>query len=798
MLTSAFHLALAVGALGPLGATAPATDTERTLVFLGGGPWWLEVGVWLFAALVIGLTWLNHRRLEPPSRRRMMIALRALLVLLLVAFFYQPAFLEERVAVNRNALIVMSDRSGSMALPHLGSTRKDLAADWLGKHQEWLDGLADMREVHYYDFAADLVEPTAEGAGKPSPAATPLDPKLAGGTRFVPALRQIRDRFRNQDIGGIILLTDGIDTTAEGRRVSPSPELEAILRDLQAPVSALTTAGDPALKDLGVIHLAANNFAFLLNATTIEATIEVHGYPPAQLPVRLLENGVELQTQLLETRVGETSYKVKFEFVPKKLGKQVYAVRVDPLADEIYAKNNERSTILNIVRDKIRVVQVVGQPSWDERHMRNLLKENPNVDLVSFFILVNRFSPRPTSARETSLIPFPSKELFEDELGGFDLLVFQNFNPGPYQTREYLPNIAQFVRDGGAFVMIGGPLSYTAGGYYGTPIADVLPVDLPSGYGGDSSLDTSEYTPRLTESGAFHPITRLALDPSVNKTLWRDIHPLEGANKVTRAKEDAVVLVEHPDLTGADGKPMPLVAVREVGEGRSMVVGTDSTWYWNFKAGGAGEDAHLYETFWDNAIRWLIKDPELDLLKVRSLREVVPVGEQAEVLVTAYRADYRPAERQAVEVTVRRRGPSDDRGQGEVVLRRTDLVTDAQGELRLSVPVAVGGIYEIDARAQIVSGRTTTALDLFVGADQNPELERIVGDDHLLQGLARATGGKVLPFDAEPSEIPLEEPTVMRVKSRSHQELWSAPWALALAVALFGLEWWLRRRYGYL
>lgn len=39
-------------------------------------------------------------------------------------------------------------------------------------------------------------------------------------------------------------------------------------------------------------------------------------------------------------------------------------------------------------------------------------------------------------------------------------------------------------------------------------------------------------------------------------------------------------------------------------------------------------------------------------MKVRSLREVVPVGEEAEVLVTAYRADYRPAERQAVEVTV--------------------------------------------------------------------------------------------------------------------------------------------------
>jgi hypothetical protein len=177
---------------------------------------------------------------------------------------------------------------------------------------------------------------------------------------------------------------------------------------------------------------------------------------------------------------------------------------------------------------------------------------------------------------------------------------------------------------------------------------------------------------------------------------------------------------------------------------------------------------------------------------------MVLVGEETEVLVTAYRADYRPAADQRVDMVVRRRGAGDDRGHGEEVLRKSDLVTDARGELRVTVPVEQGGIYEIEATAGIVVGRTTTAIDLFVGADQNPELERVVGDDRLLQGMASATGGKVLPMDADPSEIPLEEPTVMRVKSRSHQELWSAPWALTIAVFLFGLEWWLRRRYGYL
>ena len=45
--------------------------------------------------------------------------------------------------------------------------------------------------------------------------------------------------------------------------------------------------------------------------------------------------------------------------------------------------------VLKVIRDKVRALQVVGRPSWDERLLRRLLKRNPNVDLISFFILVN-------------------------------------------------------------------------------------------------------------------------------------------------------------------------------------------------------------------------------------------------------------------------------------------------------------------------------------------------------------------------------------------------------------------------
>lgn len=776
-----------------LGQTPEAT-TERTLVFLGGGPLWVQIGVWLLGAVIVGLTVANHRRLEPPARRRMMIALRGVLVLVVLTLFYQPACLEERVATNKNTVAILVDTSESMALPHQATTRTKLAAEWLSQNKAALAEMGEQHELHFFGFGDatkdlpdDFLDSDIGAAIAPTGAAT----------RVVDALKDVRARFRNQDIGGVILLTDGIDTTSEGKRAGPSPELQAVLRDIDAPVTSLTTAGDSGIKDLSVSHVGYQNFVFLLNAASFEATLEAHGYGEGRFPVRLLENGAELETQMLETKAGETTYHLKFEFVPKTLGKQVYTIAIDPQPDEILAQNNQKSVVVNVVRDKIRVVQIVGQPSWDERHLRNLLKENANVDLVSFFILVELGQPQ-LAARETSLIPFPAKALFEDELGGFDLLIFQNFNYGPFQTREYLPLIADFVRKGGAFVMVGGNLSLSAGGYYGTEITDVLPVEIPPGFDNTPSIDSNEFAPRLTDAGAFHPITRLSLDPAHNKAIWSDIHPLEGMNLSSRVRDDAVVLVEHPSLTMPDGKPEPVVAVREVEKGRSMVVATDSTWFWSFKAGGLGEDPTHYETFWDNAIRWLIKDPELDLLKVRVVEENVAVGSHARALITAFRPDYRPAANQAVEIVVRRRGPRDARGEGQEVMRKVDARTDEQGTIELEVPVAAPGIYEIEARADIVSGRTTTGIDIFVGSDSRPELDRVVGDDHLVRGLADATKGAVLPFTADLSEIPVEAPTVMRVKSRTHKDLWSAPWALAIVAGLFGLEWWLRRRYGYL
>src|SRR5439155_16294512 len=127
---------------------------------------------------------------------------------------------------------------------------------------------------------------------------------------------------------------------------------------------------------------------------------------------------------------------------------------------------------------------------------------------------------------------------------------------------------------------------------------------------------------------AAHPITALKLEARENAARWQALPPLDGVNLVERPRQGATVLLAHPYLRASDGKPLPVLTVADVGKGRSLAFGSDSSWRWGFGAANAaarptaGDDEAMrgrwYQRFWENAIRWLIRDPELRFLRVET------------------------------------------------------------------------------------------------------------------------------------------------------------------------------------
>ncbi|MFB6350176.1 MAG: glutamine amidotransferase, partial [Bradymonadaceae bacterium] len=490
-----------------------------------------------------------------------------------------------------------------------------------------------------------------------------------------------------------------------------------------------------------------------------------------------------------------------FEFVPKTIGKEVYTVEAPEFSGEALHQNNVSHFLQNVIRDKIRVLQVVGQPSWDERFLRRLMKKNPNVDLISFFILRTNSNVQLVPPDELSLIPFPTRELFEKELGSFDLVIFQNFNFGPYNMDRYLDSIAQYVRDGGAFAMLGGNLSFASGGYGGTPIEDILPVKLPTSRQPSALLNTEQFRPDLTEAGTRHPITQMAFDPQSNRKIWKTLPKLRGTNVVRGAKPDATVLAEHPTIRRG-GKPMPVLTVSEKGDGRVMALTSDSTWRWGFSHVGQGGTPREYQVFWNSAMRWLIKDPELKLIRVDIPEETVPPGESIRTNIQVSKPDYTPAK--DIQGTVKLRHQSFEslrdghsKGDGEVTLSR-DFNTDHSGQSTSKLPAKKPGIYTVEAKASTDAGDLSDR-EVVLSVPDVREFRHIVPRDDLMASIADHTGGHstVLPsFD--PDDLKFDQSSRVRINRRKVIHLWDSLVVFVLIVSLLGTEWTLRRRWGRL
>jgi uncharacterized membrane protein len=419
------------------------------------------------------------------------------------------------------------------------------------------------------------------------------------------------------------------------------------------------------------------------------------------------------------------------------------------------------------------------------------LRLDPNVDLVSFFILRTETDDQPWNREEMSLIPFPDREIFDEQLKSFDLLIFQNFNSAPsYKVEPYLPGLRDYVQSGGAMAMVGGDLSFASGGFAQTALRDILPVELegvpPTG---DRAFTRDSFKPKLTPAGRSHPVTSLSLDPKTNETRWSALPALEGINRVTRLKPGATALLTHPTARTDTGEPAPVLAVTDAGKGRTLALTTDTSWHWGFLSAGAGDDGRTFQRFWESAIRWLVRDPALTLLRVELDRVEYRKGQPASARTRTLHADYSPAGETQVALALYAVGD-----EGGKALRSFEVVTNKDGEAHLELPALPAGVYRLAGKA-IIDGRNLTEEQTFVIRTEGRELEDVVSQRAVLKEIAQVTGGSFI--EGAIGSPAVRKPREIRAGSLRTIELWSNPLLLLLAIGLLATEWTLRRRAGH-
>lgn len=731
----------------------------------------------------------------PPRVRVVLLALRTTLALAVMMVLLEPGLRLMATSREANRVVVAVDVSGSMNEKD-GATTTRMQTAAVAAQQVVDDVAARDRpfapEVWLFDeewrrASPDDLALLASGKraaeGKGSRLALPVDNVSVGAGE--------------KPLGGVVIISDGADTMGLDRAVPG--ELREKARTLGAPVHT-ALVGEPArFKDLALEKAVADEFAFVRNKLNVDVIVRHKGYPGEVVRLTLKEDGRPVATtevQMPKNAADGEQVKASFAFEPQRAGKRVYTVQAPVLPEETVVENNRVDFTLQLIRDRIRVLQVAGRPSWDEKFVRRLLKENPSVDLISFFILRSTTDVSNANTRELSLIPFPTRELFTEELGTFDVVIFQDFNFRPYQMGAYLDNVRAFVEEsGGGFMMIGGDLSFSEGEYDGTPLASILPVTLLPGTG---HLSTEAFTPLATDAGKSHPITDLG-DVTAGAG-YASLPQLEGLNLVAGLAEGAEVLLAHPflNVSAPNGQSVaaPVVAVREVGKGRSMAILTDTTWVWSLPHVGAGGRGDAHRRFFANALRWLIRDPELSRAKIivdlPDASKGIEPGVEVPLEVRSFNAKYQPEGKDPVKITL---VPLDAAGTTPPVV--IDGVTNDDGTFRTTLPPPAPGAWRVRVEARDAAGKA-------IGADEDAFVVRATATEKLhiepradvLQAIAAAGAGRSVRAD-DVKGLDFTDHEVERVHRQRTEPLWNQPWALAVIVVLAGVEWWWRRRRGF-
>jgi len=526
------------------------------------------------------------------------------------------------------------------------------------------------------------------------------------GTRLFAALNATLADVPPDRVAGAILLTDG--------RVHDVPAEVAAL-GFSAPVHALIT-GRRDERDRRVVLVTTPRFGIVGQSQTIVYRVEDTGVAGTPAEVTIRRDG-----EILERRRVTPGNTVNAQIPIPHAGPNIVEIEASALEGELTAVNNRAVVMIDGVRDKLRVLLVSGEPHAGERTWRNLLKSDASVDLVHFTILRPPEKQDGTPINELSLIAFPTRELFQQKIKDFHLIIFDRYARQGVLQIIYFDNIARYVRGGGAVLIAAGPDYASPTSIWRTPLEQILPAE-PSG----TTVEVP-YHAQLTDAGRRHPVTRGLAGADTNPPHWSRWFRLVD----TRAASGTTI------MDGPDKKPL-LVLSRE-GDGRVGLLLSDHIWLWARGYEGGGPHIDLMRRL----SHWLMKQPDL--------------------------------EEEALRLTVR--------GRDLVVQRQT--MADAVSEVTLTLPsgetrmivlqAGEPGLWQGSLRAtelglwRATDGKLSALVN--IGPANPREFAEVTSTTEMLGPFAASTGGDVRRL-AETAGVTLPRLVAMRSNDTYRGEDW--------------------------
>jgi uncharacterized membrane protein len=745
---------------------------------LGLGVSWPVVVAAIAGVAIAVPTLLRYRAVEgkATARDRMILTGLRVAILLLVLFcLFRPSLVLSTVVPQRSFVGILLDDSRSMQIADVeGKPRGSFIQETFGPEGSALaKALSDKFMLRFFRFS-----------GSADRLSDPASLAFSGtSTELGRALERSLTELSNVPLAGMVLVSDGADNSTDA--------ISDTLLDLQArkvPVHTVGLGRERFTRDIEVSRVEAPRTVLEGSSLVVDVTLSQRGFDGENVRLDVEDDG-RIASSREVTLSGEAeATTVRVHFTVAEPGARVFRFKVAVEEGEMVVQNNAREQLIEVEDRREKILYFEGEPRFELKFIRRAIAEDENLQLVCLQRTAEgKYLRLDVDDADELASGFPKTR---EELFKYRGIVIGSIEASHF-THDQLRMIADFVSQrGGGLLALGGRLSFSEGGYAGTPVDEVLPVVLEPVEISPESEEASapgffaSLAVEPTPFGSTHPVTQFGSDLEASASRFETLPPLSTLNDVRAVKPGATTLIEG---SGDGVTDQPILTFQRYGRGKAIALTVNDSWQWQMHHDIPLEDL-THELFWRRLLRWLVSYVP-DQVAIATDKSRYAPGES--VVLTAEVDDDRFLKMNNARVQATVRTPA-----GDPVEIPLEWTVDKDGEYRASFLPVENGIYEVAVEAEREGVVVGTAKSFFETEDLDDEYFQAEMRAPLLDRIARETGGKFYRPDTV-ARLPEDMSyTEGGATVRERRDLWDMPAVFLLMLGLASAEWSYRKYRG--
>lgn len=288
-------------------------------------------------------------------------ALRFLGMFCIGSLLLAPFLKYQQTKVEKPILIIGQDVSQSIGLALNEQEQKTYRSQWTPV----INDLEDKFKVITYSFGDGVKEGLSEN----------YQDQVSNLSDF---LETVQSSYGDQNLGGVILATDGIYNEGKNPLYITQP--------VQAPIFAVALGDTTLKKDAYLQRVFHNDLAYLNDQFTIQVDINAQECTGGtSLTVYKVENNQnnKIATQNIIYTQREFFTSVQFTITANRTGVQRYRVALSPLQGESNTQNNYRDFFVDVLDNREKILIYAAAPHPDVSAIRQSLEKLSKYELTT-------------------------------------------------------------------------------------------------------------------------------------------------------------------------------------------------------------------------------------------------------------------------------------------------------------------------------------------------------------------------------------------------------------------------------